>query len=94
MLWNSAGSTIRLACNYVITIAAVRLSSGFDVAGGLAIAMSIANLVLPFADYRLRTLQITDVKNERSSNHYVGLRILTSFIAFSQVASTHSSPHH
>ncbi|SDU78212.1 lipopolysaccharide biosynthesis protein [Arcanobacterium phocae] len=82
MLWNSAGSMVRLACNYLITIAAVRLSSGFDVAGGLAIAMSIANLVLPFADYRLRTLQITDVKNERSSNHYVGLRILTSFIAF------------
>ncbi|WP_216378590.1 lipopolysaccharide biosynthesis protein [Arcanobacterium phocae] len=82
MLWNSIGSMIRLICNYVMTIAAVRLSTGFDVAGSLAISMSISNLILPFADYRLRTLQITDVKNERSSNQYVGLRIITSLFAF------------
>lgn len=82
MLWNSAGSIVRLACNYIITIAAVRLSDGFDTAGALAIAMSIANLFTPIADYRLRTLQITDVTNERSSQEYVGLRIVTSFLAF------------
>ncbi|QRV02242.1 polysaccharide biosynthesis protein [Arcanobacterium phocisimile] len=82
MLWNSVGSMIRLICNYAITIAAVRLSTGFDVAGSLAISMSISNLILPFADYRLRTLQITDVKNERSSHRYVGLRVLTSLFAF------------
>ena len=45
MLWNSAGSTIRLVCNYLITIAVVRLSHGFDAAGTLSLAMSIANLV-------------------------------------------------
>ncbi|WP_076464007.1 lipopolysaccharide biosynthesis protein [Actinomyces mediterranea] len=82
MLWNSAGSTIRLVCNYLITIAVVRLSHGFDAAGTLSLAMSIANLVLPFADFRLRTLHVTDVSQERSSGAYVGLRILTSALSF------------
>lgn len=82
MLWNSAGSTMRLVCNYLITIAVVRLSHGFDAAGTLSLAMSIANLVLPFADFRLRTLHVTDVSQERSSGAYVGLRILTSALSF------------
>ena len=42
MLWNSAGSLTRLACSYLVTIAVVRLSHGFDAAGALALAMSIS----------------------------------------------------
>lgn len=83
MVWNSAGSMTRLACNYFITIAVVRLSSGFDAAGSLALAMSISNVIWPLADFRLRTVQITDVHNEHSSGEYVGLRILTSLFAVS-----------
>lgn len=83
MVWNSAGSMTRLACNYLITIAVVRLSSGFDAAGSLALAMSISNVIWPLADFRLRTVQITDVHNEHSSGEYVGLRILTSLFAVS-----------
>lgn len=82
MVWNSVGSIGRLVCNYLVTIIVVRLSHGFDAAGALALAMSIANLVNPFADFRLRTLQVTDVENERSSGSYVGLRVLTSLLAF------------
>ena len=65
--WNSAGSIVRLGCNYLITIAVVRLSHGFDAAGALSLAMSISNLVAPFADFRLRTVQVTDVRGEHSS---------------------------
>ena len=82
MLWNSAGSLTRLACSYLVTIAVVRLSHGFDAAGALALAMSISNLVNPFADFRLRTVQVTDVRDERSSGAYVGLRICTTGLAF------------
>lgn len=80
--WNSVGSMIRLGCNYLITIAVVRLSSGFDAAGTLSLAMSVSNLVSPFADFRLRTVQVTDVRNEHSAGEYVALRLMTSILAF------------
>lgn len=80
--WNSAGSIVRLGCNYLITIAVVRLSHGFDAAGALSLAMAVSNLVAPFADFRLRTVQVTDVRGEHSSGEYVGLRLLTSALAF------------
>ena len=80
--WNSAGSIVRLGCNYLVTIAVVRLSHGFDAAGALSLAMSVSNLVAPFADFRLRTVQVTDVRGEHSSGEYVGLRLLTSALAF------------
>ncbi|MBO3724570.1 polysaccharide biosynthesis protein [Actinomyces bowdenii] len=82
MLWNSAGSITRLGCNYMLSIVVVWLSRGFDAAGVLTLAVAVSNLVTPFADFRLRTLQVTDVKGERSSGAYVGLRIATTALAF------------
>lgn len=82
MLWNTAGAMTRLGCNYLVTIAVVRLSHGFDAAGALSLAMSISNLVMPFADFRLRQIQVTDVTNERSAGEYVGLRIMTTVLSF------------
>ncbi|MGN8820901.1 lipopolysaccharide biosynthesis protein [Atopobiaceae bacterium HCP3S3_A4] len=80
--WTSAGSIVRLVCNYLITIVVVRLSHGFDAAGMLSLAMSVSNLVSPFADFRLRTVQVTDVRGEHSAGEYVALRLLTSGLAF------------
>lgn len=82
MLWSSVGSITRLVCNYLVGVAVVRLSHGFDAAGALALVMAIANLINPFADYRLRTIQVTDTKGERSAGEYVGLRVLTTALAF------------
>lgn len=80
--WNSMGSIVRLGCNYLITIAVVRLAHGFDAAGALALAMSIANLINPFADFRLRTIHVTDVREEHTSGEYIGMRVLTSLLSF------------
>lgn len=80
--WTSAGSIVRLVCNYLITIVVVRLSHGFDAAGMLSLAMSVSNLVSPLADFRLRTVQVTDVRGEHSAGEYVALRLLTSGLAF------------
>lgn len=82
MLWNSVGSVIRLCCNYLITIAVVRFSHGFDAAGGLALAMSISSLVQPVAEFRLRTIQVTDVQNELKTGEYLGLRLVSTTLAF------------
>ena len=83
MMWSSVGSLTRLGCNYLVSsVLVVRLAAGFDAAGMLALAMAIANLVNPIADFRLRTVQVTDVTGERSSREYVGLRSVLSVVAF------------
>lgn len=82
MAWNAFGSVSRLTCNYLVTIAVVRLSHGFDAAGALALAMAISNLVLPFAEFRLRTIHVTDVTGERSAGSYLGLRLCTTVLSF------------
>lgn len=81
MIWNSFGSIIRLGCNYLITIVVVRLSHGFDAAGGLALAMSVSSLIAPLAEFRLRTIQVTDVEDRTSSGEYIGLRLITTSLA-------------
>lgn len=83
MMWSSVGSLTRLGCNYLVSsVLVVRLATGFDAAGMLALAMAIANLVNPIADFRLRTVQVTDVTGERTSREYVGLRSVLSIVAF------------
>ena len=83
MMWSSVGSLTRLGCNYLVSSGlVVRLATGFDAAGMLALAMAIANLVNPIADFRLRTVQVTDVTGERTSREYVGLRSVLSIVAF------------
>lgn len=79
ILWNSIGSMIRLACNWLITVLVIRLTRGFDAGGALSLAMSVANLITPFSDFRLRTVQVTDITGEHTSGEYVGFRVLTSF---------------
>ena len=81
IIWSSTGSLTKTMCNWLITIAAVRLSSGFDTAGVLALAMSISNLVVPIAEYRLRTVQVTDVRGEHTARQYLGMRVLSSAAA-------------
>ncbi len=81
VIWSSAGSLTKTACTWLMTIAVVRLSSGFNDAGVLALAMSISNLVFPIAEYRLRTVQVTDVRHEHSTAQYLGLRSISSVAA-------------
>lgn len=83
MMWSSVGSMTRLVCNYLVSsVLVVRLADGFDAAGLLALSMAIANLVNPIADFRLRTVQVTDVTGERSSREYMGLRSVLLVVAF------------
>lgn len=80
--WNTIGSVTRLACNYLITIAVVRLSDGYDAAGVLALAMSVSNMIVPLADYRLRTIHVTDVHNEHTASQYMGMRLFCTGVSF------------
>lgn len=82
MLWNSIGSLVYLGCQWAITVVVVRLSSGYSEAGVLSLAMSIGNIFTPFAIYKMRTFQVSDVTGEYSAGQYMAFRLITVAFAF------------
>jgi O-antigen/teichoic acid export membrane protein len=77
VIWNSGGLGFYLACKWSLTILVVRLSTGFDDAGYLALAISITNILYGFAAYGTRNYQVSDVKNEHSTATYLATRMFT-----------------
>lgn len=82
MMWNSVGSLISLVCQWLTTILVVRLSSGYDAAGALSLAMAISNVFAPIAWFSIRSYQVTDVQNKTTSREYVAFRLVTIVLAF------------
>ena len=82
MLWNSLGSLFYLGCQWLTTVLVVRLSSGFNAAGALSLAMSIANVFQPLAQYSIRSYQVSDVERETTAGEYVAFRFVTLTGAF------------
>ncbi|MCR2034181.1 lipopolysaccharide biosynthesis protein [Adlercreutzia mucosicola] len=82
MLWNSAGSIVYLACQWMVTILVVRLSSSYDAAGLLSLAMSVVGTFATFANYKMGTYQVSDIKRENSTTEYLGFRLITLGMAF------------
>ncbi len=81
MLWNSAGSLVYLGSQWFMTVLVVKLSSTYDAAGVLGLAMAVSNIFAPVADYRMKIIQISDVKKENSVGEYFAFRLITSAIA-------------
>lgn len=81
MIWNSIGSLTYFGCQWLITILVVRMSDSFEAAGTLSLAMSIANIFTPFALFRMRAYQVSDLSGEITTGEYMGFRLLTSFLA-------------
>lgn len=77
MLWNSFGSLANLACQYLIGIVIVRLSDGFGAAGIYSLALSVYYVFSPVAEYRMNTIQISDVRDEHTTGEYFAFRLLT-----------------
>lgn len=87
MLWNSIGSMTYLGCQWLITIVVVRLSSGFESAGVLSLAMSVYNIFAPLAIYRMYTYQVSDVKKENSIGEYLSFRLITCVISLALIVA-------
>lgn len=77
MLWNSAGSLFYLGTQWLITIVVVRLSTGYDAAGVLTLAMSVYGIFSPIAEYRMYIYQVSDVRKENELGEYVAFRAVT-----------------
>lgn len=77
MLWNSLGSMTYLVCQWLITIVVVRLSSGYEDAGLLSLAMSVVGIFGTVANYKMGTYQVSDIMRENALGEYLGFRCLT-----------------
>lgn len=82
MMWYSVGSITYLACQWLLSVVVTTMSTGFDDAGALALAMAIGNIFTPLAYYNTRTYQVSDLEHEYTNRQYVAFRILTTFVAF------------
>ncbi len=81
MAWNSMGSLVFLGCQWLITVLIVRLSSGYDAAGVLSLAMTVYGIFAPIAEYRMYIYQVSDVHHENSVGEYLAFRTLTCSIS-------------
>ena len=76
IVWNSVGSLVYLATQWLTTILVVRLA-GVDAAGNLTLAMSIGNLVYSIALFGMRNFQVSDIAEEYRNGIYIASRLLT-----------------
>lgn len=83
--WNTSGSLVYLACQWLTTVFVVRLSSDYAAAGELSLAMAVGNIFVPIGLYKIRSYQVSDLDGAYSSGEYVGFRLLT--IVFGLIVS-------
>lgn len=81
MIWNSVGSLAYLGCQWLMTVLIVRMG-GFADSGLLGIAMTVVGTFGTFANYKMGTYQISDIKRENELGEYFGFRCITLGIAF------------
>ncbi len=77
MLWNTVGSLTNLGCQWLITVFVVRLAIDYETAGVYSLAMSIFNMFSQLAQYRMYTVQISDVKHDNTVGEYFTFRLIT-----------------
>lgn len=81
IIWNTVGSIFYCACQWLITIVVVHLSS-YEAAGYLSIAMTTSSSFSAISLFSMRNYQISDANGEYTDNEYVGSRIFTCAAAF------------
>ena len=79
--WNTFGSVFYSACQWLITVLVVHLSS-YESAGYLSLAMTTSSSFSAISLYSMRNFQVSDVKGEYNCNEYVGSRIDTCILGF------------
>ena len=77
MLWNTVGSVIGLAAQWLVSILIVRLSTNFDDAGAYSLAFSIYAIFVPVAVFRSDLYQLSDVERKYSPGEYLSFRLIT-----------------
>ena len=80
IIYNSLGSGVYLFCQWIITFIVVWIA-GYEVAGMLSIAMSVATTYVVIATFNMRNYQSSDIVGNYSEKTYLVSRVFTSSIA-------------
>lgn len=97
LAWSTFGSVVDLACQWLISVAIVRITSSFTDAGVYALATTIYGIVHPIAQFKMYTYHLSDVEGEYSFGEYLGFNAYTCFaallccIAYSVIMGSFSS---
>ena len=79
--WNTFGSLFYFACQWLLSVAVVRLSDGYSDAGVLSLAMSVTNIFATVALFNVRNFQVSDSDGEYTPSEYSTHRLFTSAFA-------------
>lgn len=80
-VYNTMGNIIYFFSIWITTVLVVKVS-GYDNAGILSVAMTIANVFFVVAHYGLRSYQSSDYNNDFRNSHYMASRYMTSLLGF------------
>lgn len=81
MIFNTVGSLIYYACQWLMTILIARIL-GYEEAGVLSIAMSVTASPAIVGLFNIRSFQVSDLENQFSDEIYILSRIYTTAISF------------
>ena len=76
-MWNTAGVSVYLLCQWLITIIVVWQYGDYVNAGYLSLAMGTTGFFYCVASYNMRSFQSSDATGEYTDSNYVSTRILT-----------------
>lgn len=85
MLWNTVGSIFYLGCQWLLSVAVVRLSpsdTAYSAAGVLSLCMSVTSIFYILALFNVKNFQVTDHSGLYTDGDFVLHRILTCIVSF------------
>lgn len=81
MIFNTVGSLIYYACQWLMTVLIVRIS-GYENAGVLSIAMSVTSAPAIIGLFNIRNYQVSDLEGQFSDTVYIRSRRYTNILSF------------
>lgn len=81
MIYNTVGSLIYYACQWLMSILIVRIS-GYEDAGVLSIAMSVTAAPAIVGLFNIRSFQASDLKGQYMDYIYIQSRVYTNILSF------------
>jgi O-antigen/teichoic acid export membrane protein len=83
--WTLAGNIIYAGCQWGMLIVIAKLGTP-ELVGQFALGYAISAPIMMFTNLNLRIMQATDARGEYPFNYYLGLRLITIFLALLLIA--------
>ena len=82
IIWNTTGNIFYLGCQWLLSVAVVRISGSYADAGVLTLAISATNIFATLAAFSVRNYQVSDLSEKYSQSDYISHRFITCSVAF------------